>query len=493
MRKAIAATAAVAALSVGSVLGMAYWLGGVATERLTRETQELVALSPNFKLVEQQTRRGLFSSTHAVTLQLGCLPSSPADKQGDAKGAARPIHISWRDVVHHGPFPGGSGVGAAAIDSELLTPRIWQKQLDQLFGKQALVRVHSQIGLRGDLVSEFTLAGLQWSDPAQGGVVTKPLIGRVMGNVRAEPNAAGSYVLDIPRIDVNMHGPDGAALSIAVGRVLVELELAKRADPKLWLRPLKAAGFVSSVVFTGSATGAMGAPTTHARASWDGIKLGTEATLEHGSWSGSYGFTTKGKVNDFAVDKLELAASLKHLEAASFQRALGAAFSTTLSCDRPASAQELEGLLPALQKELVALLVHNPEYALDKLGLDLGDKHAELSYSLGTRGITPANQTTPVPLLLATKGFARANVAVHLALVELLANKLVNYDSKPTQQTPMAATSAIVGSFVEKLVRQGYLQRTRDQLQASVAFEAGQLTLNGKPVDAPALVSPFGP
>src|SRR4051812_12253469 len=74
MRKAIAITAAAIAVLIGGVVAMAAWSGGAVTERLALSTSDLSKLSPNLKIVKQKVERGLFRSTHEVTVQLGCVP-----------------------------------------------------------------------------------------------------------------------------------------------------------------------------------------------------------------------------------------------------------------------------------------------------------------------------------------------------------------------------------------------------------------------------------
>ncbi|MDB4976808.1 MAG: hypothetical protein JWN48_5149 [Myxococcaceae bacterium] len=486
MRKAAAVTALVVALGGGLLVGLASWSGRVVQARLAQQTRELVALSPSFKLVKEQTDAGLFSSSHEVTLQLGCLP--PAAGTGSA--TKTPLLIRYRNLVQHGPLPGARKLGAATIETELFTPSVWQAPLQKLIGKQALLRVHSQVGFGGDLVSDLSLPALSWADPKQGSFHSEPVVARLLGNV-GEPTADSSYVLDIPKLDMTMSGPDGASLRVQVGRLLSETVLGKRADPKLWLRSEKTTGFVSSVELDGQV--GSGKSQTRSHVSWDGIKFGSDAKVEHGVLASHYGFTTRGKINDFAIDKVELAASLKQVDAASFQRVLEALFGTTLSCDDAAALAAPETLLTTLQKELAALIVHNPECALDKLELELGGQRAELSYSVGTAGVAADDLTLPIMALLSSKGFVRGKLQASVGLVELVAHRVVNYDSKPSQETPLARTSALVGSFIDKFVREGYLQRSGDQLRVSAALEQGQLQINGRPLGLPALTSPLVP
>jgi uncharacterized protein YdgA (DUF945 family) len=483
MHKAVVAAAFVAVVVVGTWMGVALWSGSQATRRLEAQASEWAALSPHAKLVKQQTSSGLFSSTHEATLQLGCLPPSPGQT------TRTPLLVSVRSVVHHGPLPGG-GLGVATIDSELLTPSVWRADVEKLIGKQPPLRAHTRVGIRGDVVSQLTLAGVRFHDPEQGGFRSEPVRAELSTSALPDDQGNDSYVLDIPTIDLTVSGPDSSTLQVKVGRVLGELVLGKRVEPKLWLRPQQTTAFVTSVSIDGSVAGAPGKPAVRSRASWDGIKLTSASTLAEGMLTSQASWVTRGKVNDFAIDKVELSSSLKNLDAAALSRVLDALFGATLSCEGSARAPGLGTIVPALQKELSALIVHNPELAVDNFEIYIGDKRAKLAYSAGTSDIVAADRETPVLLLLAQKGFLRGKLQVHMGLVELLANKLVNYDSKPSQQTSLARTSGIVKGVVDNFIRQGYLERAGEEVRVSAAFEHGQLLINGKPRGVPPLSLP---
>jgi hypothetical protein len=354
--------------------------------------------------------------------------------------------------------------------------------------------VHSAIGFGRDVVSDFTIAGLQFAEPREGSFSSKPVQGRLMGTLPAKPNDASTMVLDIPSLEVSSRGPDGTHVLLKVGRTLSETKIAARADPKLWLVPVKSSGVITSVDLSGSPGSSGGTALPSLRAHSDSIKFSSESTLAQGLWSSTSSFSAKAKINDVALDKLEVSSSIKRVHAATYQHVLATLFDTALSCEQPAGPEALDRLFPTLQKDLGELLVHNPEYALDKLGIELVGKRAELSYSIGTRGVEAADAGLPIPLLLAKKGFARANVRVHSALIELIAHKIVSYDAPPGTATAVSPqTRSFVNGMIDQFATAGYLLREGDSVVASASVEGGQVLVNGTPMALPDFPLPGGP
>lgn len=494
----------VIAVLVGVVVSVAAWSGGAVTARLEQQAQELTKLSPNIKITKQTVERGLFQSTQQFTVQLGCVPPAALDAIAAAGAGAlaptspatpakagAPIELSFRNVISHGPLPGFRGVGVAAIDSELLIPEAHKAQLQKVIGKQPLLRVHTTVGFGRDMVSDFTFAAFQYADPQQGSFGSKAVQGRIMGKLPEKPTDASTMLVDIPGMEVSSRGPDGTNVLLKVGRMLSETTVAARVDPKLWLTPVKSSGVITSIDLSGSPGSSGGTALPTLRAHSDSIKFSSESTLVQGLWSSHGEFSAKGKVNDVSLDKFEVSSSFKRVHAATYQHLLGTLFDTALSCEQPAGADTMEALFPALQKDLGQLMVHNPEYALDKLGVELLGKRAQLSYSAGTSGVTAADVTQPFPLLLAAKGYVRANVRVHTGLIEEIAHKVVSYDAPPGTATSVSPqTRSFINGMIDQFAQLGYLAREGNDVVASAAVEGGQMLLNGKPFSLPDLALP---
>jgi hypothetical protein len=206
----------------------------------------------------------------------------------------------------------------------------------------------------------------------------------------------------------------------------------------------------------------------------------------------------KGSVDQLAIDKVELKTSIRRVHAASYDQLISSLLGTALDCDPVAQQAAFAAQFPALRKQLGELLVHDPEYALDSLAIELGGKRAELSYAAGTRGVRAGDLDGDLGQLMLRKGVLRASAKVHF---ELLVDLMVQAaDSMPAgagavglrpgqrEQATVFATSMLA-----PLIQSGYLVHDGDIVQVSAALEAGQLLVNGKPMALPGLAAGLAP
>jgi uncharacterized protein YdgA (DUF945 family) len=134
----VAAGAAALVVVAGGGVGFAAWSGGKVAKELQSQTATVLAPFPGVKVVENSVSTGLFSSTHTVTLDIGCAPAAAEGVQPAADGGAgKPVQITWRDHVKHGPLPGGPSLGIVAVDRELEEPAVVIAQVANLFAVQA--------------------------------------------------------------------------------------------------------------------------------------------------------------------------------------------------------------------------------------------------------------------------------------------------------------------------------------------------------------------
>ncbi|MDB4976403.1 MAG: hypothetical protein JWN48_4744 [Myxococcaceae bacterium] len=500
MRKAVAATAAAAAVVVGGVVGVAAWSGRAVTARLEQQTLDLSKAFPALKVVEQKVEHGLFSSSRVVTLQLGCLPTqlpgvpgAPGAPGAPLKpGAPEPLRLSFRDVVHHGPFPGGSGVGLARIDSELVSPAAWKERIAKLTDNHPLLQIHTRVAFDGSTVSELEVPPLHYADPASGSFESKGLSGRVEASGAASASHGGSYLVALPASELSMRATDGTSLTMKVGAVSSSTELSPRPDPTLWLGGSKVSGRMSSLELLGTA--AQGLPVRPVQAVFGELRFDSESKLEGGLFSSASHMTGKGLVNQVAIDNIELRASLKRIHAATYQKLLARMFDGLLSCDPAAQQAALGSALDDLQQSVSALLLHDPEYSLDTLAVEIAGKRAELSYSLGTHGVTAADAGQPLPALLLQKGVLRASVKVHTGLIAQAIKQLGALDPSaaaaaglPPGPAGADQTLSLVNGMTDQFVQLGYLEREGESIKASASFEQGKVLVNGKPIALPDL------
>jgi len=167
-------------------------------------------------------------------------------------------------------------------------------------------------------------------------------------------------------------------------------------------------------------------------------------------------------------------------------------FKSSFSCHKPgneeAQMKEAAALSEDMQKGFAALLVHNPEYALDRLAIDLGGKTAEMSYRFGAKGVTEADAAMPLPALLTTKAYGHASFKVQTGWIEQVVKKVISLKPLPDGASPdtlVAQTMGFINATVDGLVNDGYLAREGEAVTSKAAFEGGALKVNDKPINMP--------
>ena len=157
-------------------------------------------------------------------------------------------------------------------------------------------------------------------------------------------------------------------------------------------------------------------------------------------------------------------------------------------CDANAPEPDPGEMLVKLQDDLLVLMSHDPEYAVGPLAVEIGGKRAELSYRFGTKGVTAQDKGMPLPALLLSKSVGHAEAAVDLALVAMVAQRVLGQSGlQPASAQPSASgansrASAIMGrAMIEGFISEGYLERNGDRVTATVDTAGESITLNGKP------------
>ena len=89
MNKVVVGAAALVVVAGGGV-GFAAWSGGKVVGELQSQTAEILAPFPSVKVVENSVSKGLFSSVHTVTLDIGCATDPVAAAAPTDNPAATP-------------------------------------------------------------------------------------------------------------------------------------------------------------------------------------------------------------------------------------------------------------------------------------------------------------------------------------------------------------------------------------------------------------------
>jgi len=499
MNKVVVGAAALVVVAGGGV-GFAAWSGAKVTGELQSQTAEMLAPFPGVKVVENTVTKGLFSSVHTVTLDIGCaadavaaaVPSdNPTMDPAAPQAASKPVQITFRDHVRHGPLPGGNSVGLAAIDSEIVLPPEAAAQVAKLLGDKPFLSAHTVIGFGGSYVTEFKSPPFKYAEKGKGDIDWQGLQATVRGSLKGGIAAGASYTFQAPGLNVNFVSNEQAAGNLRIGKMVMEGEVLPHTGGIL-LAPSRGTGGIASMEFAFKQPGEGSAKPVNVV--FENLQFSSDAKLDNGLWSAVSKASGKGRVDDFAIDKVDMQVSLSRIHAATYEQMIGKMLKSSFSCHKPgneeAEMKDAAALAEDMQKGLTALLVHNPEYALDRFAIDLGGKTAEMSYRFGAKGVTEADAAVPLPALLTTKAYGHASFKVQTGWIEQVVKKVVTLKPLPEGASPdtmVATTMGFINATVDGLVKEGYLAREGEAVTSKAAFEGGTLKVNDKPIDSPLL------
>jgi uncharacterized protein YdgA (DUF945 family) len=491
MNKVVVGAAVLAVVTGGSV-GLAAWSGPQVARGVQERAAQWARAFPNVQVVDQQVTTGLMNSTHEITLQAGCVPAGGA-APGDT--APQPLKITFRDHIQHGPFPGGRSVGLAAIDSELVLPPQAAAQVAKLMGQQSVLRAHTVLGFGGGYVSEVSSPAFKFEETDKGRMEWQGLKMEVRGSLEGGLSAGTAYTLEAPGLTLDVAPAAGPATSLKVGRFSMKGDVTPGTEPGLWIMPNKGTATLSSIEVVTQKPAVPGAAAKAVKVLLDDLRFSSESTIDKGLLSAVSQFSGKGRVDEFAVDKVEMQIALRRLHAATYQQMVTRQMDALLSCGQPADrATQQQAAMEELKAAAATLFRHDPEYALDKFAVELGGQRAELAYSVGTRGVTEADSALPLSELLGTRGYANASLKVQNGWIEQFAQQMAataipstQPDAEANRKAAQAQTVAFANMMIDNFAGKGFLVRDGDGIKAAAKFEAGQLQVNGKPVPLPPL------
>jgi len=164
----LGALAAAIALAYG---GSTWWAGTKIKSVFDTALDELPKQTALVRVVDRSYEKGFFGAVSTVTIEIGCAaqtaaqvpaikPAEGDDEEGDGESAApfKPVRLTFRDTIRHGPLAGGT-LAAATIDSELVLDVKSQAKAEQLFGKAKPLTAYTKVGFDGGYTSDLTVAG----------------------------------------------------------------------------------------------------------------------------------------------------------------------------------------------------------------------------------------------------------------------------------------------------------------------------------------------
>jgi len=309
----VAVGAAALVVVAGGGVGFAAWSGGKVAKELQAQTNTVLAPFSGIKVVENSVKTGLFSSTHTVTLDIGCAPVAPEGTQPAADTPApKPMTITWHDYVKHGPLPGGRSLGLAAIDTELVLPAHAQAQVQKVFGDQAPLTAHTLLGFGGNYVTEVTSPPLKYAEAGKGDIDWQGLRVVARGKFSGGTPGAGSYTFEAPGLSANFAAEGQPAGSLKIGRIALEGTVTPQPGGSYLMVPSTGHGTIASMVI---ATTPPGGKPVDLR--FENLVFDSTTSLENGLLTAGSAMSMTGRVDDFPIDKIEMKVALKRLHAAS--------------------------------------------------------------------------------------------------------------------------------------------------------------------------------
>lgn len=457
-----------ALIVVAGYAGATVAVGSRVKTGLEASTDTLTKQLPFAKVLEQKYDKGLFTSTRTTKLQLGCI-KMPPDENGQPR-PREPIVVTWRDRIQHGPLPGLKGVGAAAVDTEILMSDSVQKNLAELFGNEKPLTIHTLVGWDGSTRTQIASPKATLKDPKQGELVWSGLTGTITRSAKADgPNSAD---LTFPSLQIKgTHSGDQVSFNQA------HMHFEGTANPdSLWLGTGKGDAELASIdlQLTPQRGDSAGKPI---KGTISNVNYHAETAIDKGFMVSKGTFSGAAKIGDFTVNQVQMDVSIKNLHAETYTRMVKSMMTRTLSCDEQADESPAQAF-QQLQADLQPLLAYNPEYSLDRLLVEIDGKKGELSYAFGVQGATDADRQTPPMALIMSKGYVKGAAKLPLAWIDKFA---------AAEGHEGGDRAAMVRSTLEQFAAQGYVVLDQDNVSSNFKFGQGQIEVNGRPFTPPGM------
>lgn len=473
MNKPLAVGLGVIALGVAAYVGATAWSGQKIQSSYNAAIDKVATQLPFVKVVDRQYDKGLWSSTSTVTVEMGCAPPVGAEGEGDTSAdaaPAQPLRLTLRERIQHGPLPGGKGFGAAAIDSEIVLPENMQQALAKVFGDARPLTFTSLVGFDGRYTSEVSSPAAQYTSEQGEKFVWQGLKATLRGDLSG---TFADYQMEFPGLEVT---DEAKSTVMKFGRMTMKGN-GQSVGGSWLVMTGKGEGDIASFEVSMVPPGEDGQPGKPFRMVLNGLKFVADTTAEGELLTSVTSMSGSGTIGETKLDRVEMQASMKRMHAPSYQRMMSALVQNAFSCDPAAREAASQDLLAGLQAEMGNLLPHNPEYALDKLAVEMDGKRGELSYSFGVQGVTPEDLQLPPQALLMSKGVLKADLKLPVAWIELVSSSVSERAGESVPPPEM------VNVMLDQFAAQGFVVRDGEHVSSSLRY-AGQtgLQVNGKPL-----------
>lgn len=490
MKKSAVVGIGVALLAI-AYPALTWWTGKQAEDRLAEQYKMLEGV-PFVKVVKRDFQRGFSTSQETVTFELfgdmfrsmenaqkEAIANDPDAQQDPAAAAPRepmkPIQITVRSDIKHGPFAGGS-LAAAVVDSELVFDDKVKAELAKVFGDKKPLIARTVFNFGGGGNSTVTSPAFATTIPGDGGSNAQVSWQGIKMNMDFA-SGMKSYNLsgEAPKLEVK---DEGKGVHMVMSGLQMEGKQQRVFDDEPMLYSGTQSFKIAQISFTGdpaSAKAGANKPVLVKNVAYDiNMPLNGEF-LDMVAKMGAASVLVDNQ--DYGPVHYDI--SFKHLHA----RTTAKLYRTMMKLysDPAAMAKNPDPtkMLAPLAEPAMELVKHSPEFAIDRISFKSPQGEALVSGHVKLKDAKPEDFSNP--LMLLAKLDAGADLSLPEALLaEMGAAKAQTEEEKQMQQQMFAAQ-------LESFAGQGYVTRAGGLLKSKIVFSNGQLTVNGKPFNPMAM------
>ena len=475
-------------------------IGRLAEKRVNAGLDQLVQEAPYLTIVERHWTTGWFRSEQQVTFEvfgawLGAMnpatvpgetwAASEADVEAQdlaarklspvpgaaaapdqapvespqatpAPAPAAPIRFTVRNEILHGPVLWPFSLGVARVNTRLVLNDELRHQLVKFFGTDEPVRISSRVGFFGGGSTRLLADGRTVELKEKGGLLS-------YDDLEFEVDYSG----DFDEADMEGSWSRFEYTDTVRGERLVASGMSLEGDSERIVGDLYDTDLefeIDEMLFVGA---------DKMETTVDEVHYGFETSHQDGFVDVAAKFGS-GRISNPALTDLKLDLkeihydfTMRRLHAETLQK-LVAELKAMYSRPVTTMAEMNSAVLTPMKQHGLALLKHNPEFLIDRMGVVTSDGQGVLKGVLRLPGVTEAEFAAGAKALV---GRLEADFTMEVA-------------QKLLEKIPNGATGAGLA------VDQGFARRDGDQLVSHIEFKQGELTVNGKPVPIPGLGAP---
>ena len=423
------------------------------------ETQIPAGTDPAAQELERRQQSAVPGSDVAVESEAPADAAPPAPEVSPAPAPAKPMRITVRNEILHGPVLWPASLGLARVNSRVVLSEEVRKKLIGIFGTDEPLRVSSRIGFFGGGSTRFFGEGRTLEFKEDGGVLTYDDFDLTIGYSgdfdEADMEGSWSNLEYTDKKTGERIAVNGMSLEGESERILGDLY---DTDAEFEIDEMRLAGADKTETLV------------------EDVSYVVDTEHEAGFIDMSVRFGS-GRIRNPAFEEMQLEIrevhydfTARHLHVETLQALLA---EVKASYTQPAAtAAELQAaMITPMQKHGIALLRHEPEFVIDRIGLVTAEGEGVIKGVVRLSGVTEADLAQGA-MALVGKIMARIDIEIAQKLLEKI---------------PNGATSA--GMAVD----QGFAKREGENLVSRIEFSKGELTVNGKPLPIPGLGAPSPP